>query len=183
MRHEKLLGEAIAVIHEFLTAGECGLLIDRAEGAGFQLAGVGGHQHESIATHIRNNDRATITDPELAAFLWERFAPFAPEQIRGWKPFGLDPRMRFYRYDAGQRFAPHYDGSTIWEDGARSWLTFMVYLSGGTVGGETLFRPAGIAVVPEAGKALIFEHHILHEGSAVVGGRKYVVRSDVMCRL
>jgi hypothetical protein len=28
--------------------------------------------------------------------------------------------------------------------------------------------------------ALIFEHQILHEGAAVISGRKYVLRSDVM---
>jgi prolyl 4-hydroxylase len=28
--------------------------------------------------------------------------------------------------------------------------------------------------------ALLFDHHLLHEGAAVMSGRKYVLRSDVM---
>ena len=30
------------------------------------------------------------------------------------------------------------------------------------------------------GSVLIFEHHILHEGSELLAGEKYTIRSDVM---
>lgn len=39
-----------------------------------------------------------------------------------------------------------------------------------------------IRVQPEAGKALVFPHRILHRGAPVADGRKYVMRTDVMCR-
>ncbi len=39
-----------------------------------------------------------------------------------------------------------------------------------------------LRVQPQRGKALIFAHRQLHEGAAVVRGRKYVLRSDVMYR-
>ncbi len=37
-------------------------------------------------------------------------------------------------------------------------------------------------VQPRAGMALVFKHAILHEGSSVVAGTKYVLRTDVMYR-
>ena len=65
-----------------------------------------------------------------------------------------------------------------------SKLTFMVYLSDVPQGGETRFfgndMSVQVAVRPEAGKALVFEHTILHEGVAAEDGTKYVLRTDVM---
>jgi hypothetical protein len=37
-------------------------------------------------------------------------------------------------------------------------------------------------IEPHAGMALLFQHRLLHEGSEVTSGVKYVVRSDVMYR-
>jgi predicted 2-oxoglutarate/Fe(II)-dependent dioxygenase YbiX len=91
---------------------------------------------------------------------------------------GLNERFRFYRYDPGERFAPHRDGAYHRDNGEDSLLTFMVYLSEGFTGGDTVFP--NLAVTPRLGMALIFEHQILHEGAAVISGRKYVLRSDVM---
>lgn len=39
-----------------------------------------------------------------------------------------------------------------------------------------------LVIKPEQGTALLFEHHLLHEGSEIVCGRKYVIGSDVMYR-
>ena len=65
-----------------------------------------------------------------------------------------------------------------------SKLTFMVYLTNVAKGGETRFYDSDMkithAVQPTVGKALVFEHAILHEGVAVEEGSKYVLRTDVM---
>ena len=36
--------------------------------------------------------------------------------------------------------------------------------------------------VPQTGSILVFQHDILHEGSELINGRKYAVRTDVMYR-
>lgn len=54
----------------------------------------------------------------------------------------------------------------------------MVYLNDDFEGGDTHFEH--LAIRPQTGMALIFVHELRHEGSAVVRGRKYVLRSDVM---
>jgi prolyl 4-hydroxylase len=67
-----------------------------------------------------------------------------------------------------------------------SLLTFMVYLSEDYSGGTTdFFHPDDrlkASVTPRLGMALVFEHLQLHEGAAVQSGRKYVLRTDVMCK-
>merc|ERR1712170_143393 len=69
-------------------------------------------------------------------------------------------------------------------NGERSFITFIVFLNEGFEGGATTFYNAGIKdpvpCIPETGKALIFQHDILHEGSELLKGQKYAFRTDVM---
>ena len=65
--------------------------------------------------------------------------------------------------------------------------TLQLYLNEGFQGGETTFLHASnsardVPCVPCRGMVLLFEHHLLHEGSALKQGRKYTVRTDVMYR-
>ncbi len=133
---------------------------------------------------VRDNDRVMIDDPALAASLWERAKPLVPADWLGWKAVGLNERFRYDRYGEGQHFAPHYDGCFARDNGERSHFSFIVYLNDGFEGGETAFhqtRPP-LKVRPERGKALVFYHRQLHEGMAVLKGRKYVLRTDLMFR-
>jgi prolyl 4-hydroxylase len=73
----------------------------------------------------------------------------------------------------------HRDGSIAREDGARTRVTLMVYLSDVDAGGETVFSSEQRIIVPRAGTAVFFQHSLLHEARAVVAGTKYVLRADV----
>jgi hypothetical protein len=44
-------------------------------------------------------------------------------------------------------------------------------------------RLVDVIVVPRIGSALIFHHYLEHEGSEVVEGTKYVLRTDIIYRL
>lgn len=180
--HKELLdGENVFVIHGFLSREECDRLIARSESLGYEAATVG----DVLVTQMRDNSRVIFDDPALAAELWSKVKPFLPP-VGGWEAVGLNDHFRFYRYEATESFAPHYDGSYSPGDGTESRLTFMVYLNEGCGGGETKFYfPGGtpkLAVRPECGKALVFVHLQLHEGASVIGGRKYALRTDVMFR-
>lgn len=123
---------------------------------------------------------------------------------------GINPRWRVYRYVPGAVYRPHIDGA--WPKSSydtetkqyvydasngSSWsrLTMVIYLNEGFAGGETtFFVPStrervmdAVAVVPKCGCALLFPHgsvkgNLLHEGSAVMKGAKYIVRTDVLYR-
>jgi predicted 2-oxoglutarate/Fe(II)-dependent dioxygenase YbiX len=193
MRKE-LLAERddLFVIHDFLSPDECAAFIARTEAAGYGDAPITTFSGPVIRKDIRNNDRVMIDDHGLAAEMWARLRPWFPERLRFWTPFGLNERWRFYRYDPGQQFDWHFDGRYERSPTEHSEFTFMIYLNGGVAGGATEFNMKSHGVVrrgdpigrvqPETGKALVFPHNILHRGAPVADGRKYVMRTDVMCR-
>jgi hypothetical protein len=193
MRKEPLTDrDDLFVVHDFLTPDECDYYVTLSESAGYGDAPITTPGGFVMRKDVRNNDRVMVDDPRLAAELWGRLGPLVPPPSASWAPSGLNERFRFYRYDPGQQFDWHFDGSYERSPRERSAFTFMVYLSGGVAGGATEFnlRSFGrvgdddpvIRVQPEAGKALVFIHKVLHRGAPVADGRKYVLRTDVMCR-
>jgi predicted 2-oxoglutarate/Fe(II)-dependent dioxygenase YbiX len=189
MRKELLDGEQVFVIHDFLTPEECAEFVRATEAEGYAPAPISTLGGFVMAPEIRNNERVMIDNDEWAARLWERARPLVPSPFKGYEAVALNERIRFYRYDEGHAFRPHTDGHFARND-QRSQLTFMVYLNGDCAGGdtvvyiqddgETLPDGAEIRVKPELGKALVFFHYLLHEGTPVTAGRKYVLRTDVM---
>lgn len=179
-------GDRIFVIRAFCTEQECEAFVAGSESGGYQDATINTVAGVRINREIRNNARMILDDPSLADRLWQRLQPFVPTTLEDWQVLGLNERFRFYRYDPGQRFAPHFDGSFERATGERSHLTFMVYLNDDFTGGETKFYDINqrdvcrATVRPERGMALVFAHLQLHEGAPVLDGRKYVLRTDVM---
>jgi hypothetical protein len=192
MRKELLDGEQVFVIHDFLTPEECERYVRVTEDVGYADAPITTPGGPVVAKDVRNNERVMVDNFDWARALWERAGWLLPSPYRGRPATGLNERFRFYRYDPGQTFRPHYDGCFARND-EQSQLTFMVYLNGGCEGGETIIYiqddgltlPDGteLRVRPEPGKALVFEHALLHEGAPVTAGRKYVLRTDVMYRV
>ncbi len=170
-------------VPDLLTPEECSTLITRIEAVGCAPAPITTARGFVMRPDIRNNTRATIDDHDLAKTLFERVRRHVPEVMcGGMRAIGANERFRCYRYEPGQRFAPHFDGAFIRDNDDESLLTLMVYLNEGFTGGETRFLDWDRAVVPRTGMALLFQHRLLHEGAAVVAGVKYVLRSDVMYR-
>lgn len=152
----------------------------------------------------------------MAAWIWGRVAPFVDADIMtltgrpdvtGWGPVRrketwrakrLNERLRFLRYERGQFFREHCDGSYVTEDGREvSFVTVHVYLNGGEgedllkegeerlEGGETRFMSEDgktkLDVNPEVGSVLVFQHRGLwHAGEEVRKGLKFTLRTDVM---
>jgi hypothetical protein len=73
----------------------------------------------------------------------------------------------------------HKDGrQTV--GGNETLFTFLIYLNEGCVGGDTIFRQGNLNVTPKVGTAIIFEHHLWHQGVEVESGLKFVLRSDII---
>jgi hypothetical protein len=168
----------IYTIADVLALAECREYVDWSESLGYELAPVSLAGGAVLRADIRNNARVMVDAPERAAQIWARISKDIPPVLEGRRAVGLNERLRFYRYGPGQRFAPHTDGCHRRRNGDESLLTLMIYLSGGTRGGETRFESASITPAP--GLALVFDHYLLHEGAQVLEGQKYVLRSDVM---
>jgi predicted 2-oxoglutarate/Fe(II)-dependent dioxygenase YbiX len=181
-RHEMAEG----IILDFpgaISEEECHSLISLSESAGFAPAIIKGSLDGPFgftARAGRNNSRSAIDDARLALALWRRLSRLIPDRVDGLAVLGINERLRFYRYDAGQDFGAHTDGCYAREGGERSLLTLMIYLNSDYAGGETFFFDSQRLILPETGKALIFSHHLWHEGREVREGRKYILRTDVM---
>lgn len=172
------IANGIYVVPDALSSTECEQYIAISEGIGFGDAPISEVGGEIVRPEIRNNSRVMIDDDATAGLLWERIRTDVPVFLNGRQVRGVNERLRFYRYDPGQQFAPHVDGSFTRSNGEQSLLTLMVYLNEDFEGGETIFNEATIR--PQTGMALIFQHALMHEGAAVTSGRKYVLRSDVI---
>jgi hypothetical protein len=185
------LANDIGVVPDFLSAAECQAFIAFSEGRAYEGAPISTAGGTALVRDVRNNDRVIVDDVAEAARLYQRAEAFLPPRMdEEWHRCGLNERLRFYRYDAGQKFDWHRDGFYRNSAGERSFLTFMVYLNEGFGGGETLFTRIGgqylseddLTVTPKCGMALVFRHKLLHTGAGVTSGRKYVLRTDVMYR-
>ena len=184
------LAPDIFTVSDVFTPDECRALIARGEALGFEAATVRTPGGPQMMTNVRNNDRVVFDDPSFARMLWERVRGFVPQEIEGCRATGLYEQFRFYRYDPGQRFKRHKDGSVETDTGERSRLSFLMYLNTDYVGGETIFSDYTFAegettvheikVTPEVGMGLFFVHERRHEGAAVTCGRKYLLRTDVL---
>ena len=173
----------ISTVRDALRQAECAALVQRAERIGFTDAPITTPMGFVMMPEVRNNTRVMVDEPTLAAELWERLAPVVPSRLGTWTAVGLNERLRFYRYEPGQRFVWHCDGAFVRALGERSQLTLMLYLNGDFEGGATDFDvdPA-LSVRPERGMALLFAHRVRHQGAEVTRGVKYVLRTDVMFR-
>ncbi len=184
MRKETIDGDRVYVIHDFFTPEECDAAIARSEAEGYAEAPITTRAGAVMRKDVRNNTRLMVEDDDLARSLFKRAEPFLPAQLGAWKLLTFNERFRYYRYDVGETFRPHFDGSFKRGEEERSQVTFMVYLNDGYQGGETVFYDEQgnerARVAPERGAALVFHHHQLHEGAPVTAGRKYVLRTDVM---
>lgn len=149
-----------------------------------------------------------VIDTAFHDKLWARISPYVPTEADGRLARGLNRRFRVYRYVPGAEYRCHVDGAWppsgiraddtyVYDDSPvdkkqSSLFTFLIYLNEEFEGGETtFFLPAAregalnaYPVRPVMGGVAIFPHGdargaLLHEGTGVRAGAKYVIRTDV----
>jgi predicted 2-oxoglutarate/Fe(II)-dependent dioxygenase YbiX len=173
----------ILKVQGVLTPEECAAFIAKIESLGPEVATINTQHGAAVRTDVRNNDRVMFDDDKLAQTLLNRVRGKVPEEIHGMTLVGLNERFRCYRYKPGMRFAPHKDGAFHRNEHEQSCYSFLVYLNEGFEGGNTTFATEPeISIKPKTGMGLLFQHPIIHEGSIVTTGIKYVARTDLMYR-
>ncbi|KAE8145051.1 hypothetical protein BDV25DRAFT_170869 [Aspergillus avenaceus] len=145
-----------AVIDNFMTESECQQLLHLAEATTdqhtpkWERAMVNaGNGKQDMAVGTRNCGRIIWDSTEIAERLLNRLKPFLAEcdlveivnrpQVTGAGPAkrgdvyrvsGLNEKMRFLRYEGGEYFRPHWDGTYVAGNGERSIYTIHLYLNG-----------------------------------------------------
>eukprot|EP01117_Protostelium_nocturnum_P010113 TRINITY_DN3606_c0_g1_i1.p2 TRINITY_DN3606_c0_g1~~TRINITY_DN3606_c0_g1_i1.p2 ORF type:complete len:280 (+),score=63.28 TRINITY_DN3606_c0_g1_i1:70-909(+) len=182
------------LIRNVLSASECQQLIEFSESLGYSEAKVSTYGGQVTMKDVRDNKRLVYVAPQelwntIYERVWHLFPQMEDRREDAYKLSGLNERFRFYCYEPGQRFQPHFDGAYGSKE-HHSLYTIIIYLNEGFEGGHTTFYDLEnikkrIKVNPRMGTALVFPHgnHPLspyHEGSACSNGVKYALRSDVM---
>ncbi len=161
----------------------CASYVEKFRSQPAELAPIVGRDgNPVIEPQTRNNSRVMWDDSDEANGLLERVRERVPTQLMGLALVGANPRLRIYRYGVGERHGAHWDTVVELADEVRSLLTLVFYLNDGFVGGDTDFLELGQRVTPRVGRALIFQHRILHRASEVEAGEKFVLRTDVLYR-
>ncbi|KAJ7046657.1 hypothetical protein C8F04DRAFT_1023363 [Mycena alexandri] len=194
-----LLENQIVVIDDVFSPAECKSFVKFIDSLPLELT-----PPKKRGEAERYNHRFSITSVDFAKRLHAVFAPHLPPFLpvkTGKAAVGparaahsFNSNIRVYKYTPLQHFGPHYDDDC--RDpmtGAKSEWTLLLYLTGyedGVEGGETLFYPSGrptsgdvIKAPLTRGTALLHKHGrdcMLHEGSPVATGIKYVLRTDLM---
>ncbi len=173
----------IFTVADVLSPDECLTLISKIESLNPAIATINTVTGTRVRADVRNNDRVIFDDIELARTLLGRIKQKAPKEIHGMLLVGINERFRCYRYKSGMRFASHTDGSFHRDKLEQSFYSFLVYLNDEFEGGKTTFlTEPEVSIKPEIGMGLLFQHPIIHEGSVVTKGIKYVARTDLMYR-
>jgi hypothetical protein len=120
-----------------------------------------------------------------------RFFRYGPNCVYRPHIDGSWPASRVNANGQYECYSQDSDGSTI-----KSFHTFLIYLNDNFLGGQTRFytpqtngddtndRLVAHGVTPHCGSVLVFSQgntaSLLHEGSAVTQGHKFVIRTDVL---
>ncbi|KAJ7489830.1 hypothetical protein B0H11DRAFT_2156668 [Mycena galericulata] len=194
-----LLENQIILLDDIFTPAECKSFVKFIDSLPLELT-----PPKKRGEAERHNHRYSVTSVDFAKRLHTVFAPHLPPFLpaRGRRAntgisreaHSFNSNIRVYKYTPQQHFGPHYDDDcrdTM--TGAKSEWTLLLYLTGyedGVEGGETLFYQNGkdtskdvIKAPLTRGTALLHRHGqecLLHEGSPVLRGTKYVLRSDIM---
>jgi prolyl 4-hydroxylase len=162
------------VLPQLLNEDECQELIQLGERNGFSE-----QQDQSL------NAWSSIDVPmQNVHFLWDRvknaLSPIVDEHNVIWIPCSVNTRLRYSRYKQGQQSQVHTDVPFLASPTTRTFLTLLIYLNDSFEGGETCFFNPDSTIKPNTGSVIMFDHQHLHQGTAVVNGRKYIVRSDII---
>jgi hypothetical protein len=148
-------------------------------------------------TLTRTHKLCLVRDAGLARWVWERVMWCEPAVVPAdiqdrdsrWVPVGINPLIKFNKYEAGQVFGPHTDA--VFESldaNERTFMTVLVYLNEGFEGGHTNFLksrrgPVEMAVAPVCGNGMVFQHDMLHEATEPTGSpSKMIMQADILFR-
>ena len=178
--HLDLTHPLVWTVDDALEPSGCDAYIAKMRAGDAEIAPiVGPHGGAEIDLEVRNNTRVMWDDAEEANALLARVASRVPRSLSGMTLCGANPRLRLYRYAPGERHGVHWDTVVEADGGVKSLLTLVFYLNDGFEGGETDFPELGERIAQRAGRALLFQHRVLHEATAVHAGEKFVLRTDV----
>jgi len=208
-----------------LSKKECAFWINRAEQRGFNDSSPSGGGHGRTGREDARTSQFVVfqNEAKFANQLYNAVKRYLPadlthlsstgyitstENAQKWKHVGVNPYVRVYKYEVGQKFPEHVDYKMcrkVYRNGEQyqqmTFMSLIVYLNDDFSGGHTGFwtqhdvigkkehcrflrgvehKPHDVVIQPELGKIAIMDQNILHEGLAPTKGVKYIIRTDII---
>lgn len=168
-------------------------------------------EYKDITTYrkdYRGNQRLILYSPKSADKIYARVKYLFPElNINGkkYKPYNLNPYIRFGKYNANDAFGAHKDSGLIYDENSYTLLTIMIYLNsvtdklGNKTGktrmltlNKTPYKSEDLnckildEAIPSPGRCVIFSQNSIYHDGENVGNcvtPKYIMRTDVIYKL
>lgn len=203
--HKHPIVPELSLVSSVLSPAECRAIVAAGEAVNFLPDAPLKDDTDDVS--ILAHNFYWVVDQDFHDSVWERVRNFVPAHVGGRLARGINRRFRVYRYIPGAEYRCHIDGAwppsgisaTTGEyqydasEGKQSSLfTFLIYLNDDFEGGETTFFLPSVKdgvlnaypVNPVMGGVAVFPHGdakgaLLHEGTGVRSGAKYVIRTDV----
>ena len=203
VQHVAIQDEQVSLVDDFLHPEECQALLE-ALGATTQVpVGDDGYaKHYQYGQPIRSG-RATLYSESLAKRLYARLQSIVKPSANRYgngamlSPVGINPAFRFIDYPGGGYLVPHYDFPYRESENCLTLFSLVLFLTTNQAEGATRFireyrenddrdwtriadeHEVLASFEPKVGSALLFPHHLLHEGQATTQ-RKTIVRTDIL---
>lgn len=188
---ETLIEDYVWIIPNFFSKRECQQWIAFAN----PLMELTAHKATRYMAH-RECFRYSTNSDTSAHQIFERMQSMCPEALTllQSKATGCNPNIRLYKYEKNMSFGKHIDESNA-VPGGMTRFTILIYLTD-CEGGATRFevppianrngrhRETSVAFPPTVGSLLLHLHGddcLTHEADPVMGGVKYVLRTDLVC--
>lgn len=180
---------ALIEVDNFLSEGECDVLIDIIESVGLTRSHVASDEaggYSSISESRTSSTCVLYNDDPFVLDIHEKIASYVS------LPLNHGESLQGQKYKAGQFFKPHRDyfegksAENYCLSGGNRKKTFMIYLNDDMEGGETDFALLGRKIIPKKGKAVVWDsfkedgsldENTLHEGCPILKGTKYIITS------
>lgn len=213
-KEEQKLACDIIVIDDFLSQDECAWMLEQlADKASWVGVNKYGNTHFTQDAQDTENLRASMYNADLAQSFFQRLAGHIPmiqnnEKSRilqpheYWRATGVNPLMRFIRYQGEHFLVPHYDDTFIFNRHQKTLMSLIIYLEDSEA--QTRFIKDSQLDLPEAqrnyrdwehladdkdsilaiqakkGRAVLFNHRVLHDATSPALLQKTIIRSDVI---
>jgi len=164
------IAEGIWLTGALLQPDECAELLSLSHKNGY----------EKRTSPRRHNRECFIWRPDLSKQIVTRLnSKISEDKLMPFYVYDTSAVLQCYLYRRGDLVAPHYDQSNRVNHGTQSAYTLIIYLNDRFKGGATAFPELGIELSAPVGHGILFAQSLLHEGMKVMGGEKYIVRTDV----
>jgi len=117
-------GKLAFILLNVFTPEECQQWIEMTEARGYTPALINLGLCQVLMTDVRNNDRCIIDDFDMAKLIFERIKSYLPNVWENHQLVGLNERLRFLRYDPGQKFEPHMGMKKLYSN---IFIPFLLY--------------------------------------------------------